>query len=135
MVEFQNKIVSTDEIANNSARRLIELGALLLSAEEKKEDPSAYIAKLEQAVEIQDRFNYDEPPPWYLPLRQELGQALLDDKRYDEAEKIFKKGLQEYQRNGRFLVGLYQCLKNQNREWESLWVEREAANSLYDKRL
>lgn len=135
MIDFQKKITPTDEIANNSAKHLIELASLLLDAEEKKEDPSAYIAKLEQAVEIQDRLNYDEPPPWYLPLRQELGQALLDDKRYVEAEKTFKKGLQEYQRNGRFLIGLYQCLKNQNREWESLWVEREASNSLYDKRL
>lgn len=133
MVEFQNKIDPNDEVANNPASRIIDLGVLLLDAEEVKGDSTAYIDKLRQAVDIQDRFDYDEPPPWYLPLRLELGQALLDNKRYVEAETVFKKGLQEFQRNGRFLMGLYHSLKGQNRDWDAFWVEREASAAIYGK--
>lgn len=131
MVEFQAKIAPDDEIANNPSTKIIDLGALLLDAEVVRTDRSAYIAKLEKAVDVQDRLDYDEPPPWYLPLRLELGRALFDDKRYPEAEKVFEKGLQEYQRNGFFLKGLYKSLKEQNRDWDAFWVEREATRALF----
>lgn len=134
MLEYKDSVSSHDEIANNPPAKILELAAVILDAEEKKGNSSAYIEKLEQAVAIQDRLDYDEPPPWYLPLRLELGQALLDDKRYVEAEKVFKKGLQEYQRNGRFLKGLYHSLKGQKRDWDAFWVEREASNAIYEFR-
>lgn len=133
MVEYQDKIASDFEVANNPGKNIIQLGVLLLDAEEVKEDPSIYISALEKAVGIQDRFDYDEPPPWYLPLRLELGGALLGDKRYSEAEKVFKKGLQEYKRNGPLLLGLYLSLKGQNKDWEAFWVERQASKALYSK--
>lgn len=129
MVDFANKISPHDEVANTPPKKIIDLAALLLDAEEVKADRPAYIAKLEQAVDLQDRFDYDEPPPWYLPLRLELGQALLEDKQYSEAEKVLIKGLQEYKRNGFFLTALYKALKGQNREWDAFWVEREAKNA------
>lgn len=132
-IELKNKFPPNDEIANNPTTRVMELGILLLDAEEVRGDPSAYIGKLEQAVDIQDRFDYDEPPPWYLPLRLQLGQAFLDNKRYAEAEKVFKKGLQEYQRNGPLLQGLYESLKGQNQDWNAFWVGRQASNALYKK--
>lgn len=131
MLDLKNKFPPNDEVANNPTTRIMELATMLLDAEEVKANPSAYIGKLNQAVDFQDRFDYDEPPPWYLPLRLELGQALLDNKQNVEAEKVFKKGLQEYQRNGRFLKGLYESLKEQNQEWNAFWVEREASQALY----
>lgn len=123
-----------DEVANNPAQKILELAFLVLDAEEVRSNSAAYIEKLKQAVSLQDRFDYDEPPPWYLPLRLELGQALLDDKQYVEAEKVFQKGLQEYQRNGFFLKGLYNALKAQNKEWDAFWVERQAKEALFQKK-
>lgn len=131
MIDYQNQIAPDFEVANNLGKNIIQLAALLLDAEEIKADSSAYISKLKQAVDIQDRFDYDEPPPWYLPLRLELGKALLNDQLYVEAEQVFNKGLQEYKRNGPFLVGLYESLKGQTREWDAFWVGRQAYQALY----
>lgn len=125
MVEFEKKIAPEEEISNNPAKHIMELATLILDAEDVQKDRSQYISLLEKAVDMQDRLEYDEPPPWYLPLRLELGEALLEDKRYEEAEKVLRKGLQEYQRNGFFLTGLYQSLKGQNRMWDAFWVKRE----------
>lgn len=126
MITFQHQIPPSDEIANNSTARLIDLATLVLDAEEKRGDGANRIAKLRQAVEMQDRFDYDEPPPWYLPLRIELGQAFLENQQYQEAEETFLKGLQEYKRNGRLLMGLYYSLKAQKRDWDAFWVKRQA---------
>lgn len=134
MAAFQQKISPTDEVANNPTTKILELATLLLDAEEVRNERTAYISKLQQAVDMQDRFEYDEPPPWYLPLRLELGEALLEQQRYAEAEKVFSKGLQEYKRNGYFLKGLYKALKGQKREWDAFWVEREAEKALYQKK-
>lgn len=123
-----------DEIANNPASKILELAYLLLDTEEVRGNATAYIEKLRQAVDLQDRFDYDEPPPWYLPLRLELGQALLEDKQYGEAEKVFQRGLQEYQRNGFFLKGLYESIKAQDRPWDAFWVKRQATDALYQKK-
>lgn len=135
MVEFQNKISPHDEVANNPSKRIIDLAAQLLDAEVVRGNTSEYINKLKRAVDMQDRFDYDEPPPWYLPLRLELGQALLDDKQYPEAEKVLIKGLQEYKRNGFFLSALYKALKGQNREWDAFWVERDAKAAVMSQSL
>lgn len=132
MLDLVKQLPPDEEVANNPTTRIMELASYVLSAEEVRSNPSEYIKKLEQAVDFQDRLDYDEPPPWYLPLRLELGAALLENKQFAEAEKVFRKGLQEYKRNGRFLKGLYDSLKGQNQEWNAFWVGREASNALYN---
>lgn len=135
MIEFQGKIQSTDEVAHNPATKIIDFAALLLDAEEVRDNQAEYISKLQKIVDVQDRLNYDEPPAWYIPVRLELGRALLNNKSYAEAEKVFKKGLQEHQRNGRFLDGLHQSLKAQNRTWEAFWVESELSKAIYQNKI
>lgn len=128
MLASKQKINPKEEIANNSAIEVFDLSELMLNAAvaQFQKQPSVYTELLQMAVDKQDRFTYDEPPSWYMPIRMQLGEALLEAKRYKEAEEVFKKGLSELQRNGRMLSGLALSLKGQGREWDANWVEKEA---------
>ncbi len=132
MVASKQKIKPDEEIANNPAVEIINLAEILLDAAvaHAQNNQSEYINQLHKAVDKQDRFDYDEPPPWYVPIRIELGKALMEAKRYQEAEEVFKKGLSELQRNGRLLFGLTLSLKAQGQEWNAFWTEWEAKAAL-----
>ncbi len=81
-------------------------------------EPDAAIAMFEEAVELQDGLPYTEPPFWYYPTRQTLGQALLDLERYEEAEAVFRKDLKDYPSNGWSLAGLIRALETQGKPTE-----------------
>jgi tetratricopeptide (TPR) repeat protein len=84
-----------------------------LMASTKQTD--AALEKLRGAVAAQDALRYDEPPPWYLPMRQPLGALLLDAGRAAEAEAAYREDLQHYPENGWSLAGLERSLRAQNK--------------------
>jgi hypothetical protein len=69
-------------------------------------DRKAAVAELEQAIEIQDAMPYAEPPPFYFPVRQALGDVLLRAGRPREAEAVYLEDLRRYPKNGWSLFGL-----------------------------
>jgi tetratricopeptide (TPR) repeat protein len=71
------------------------------------------VAAFQKAVAIQDDLPYLEPPYWYYPVRQSLGAALLQHGRPDEAERVFRKALEEFPNNAWALYGLREALKIQ----------------------
>jgi tetratricopeptide (TPR) repeat protein len=83
------------------------------------------VAYWRQAVVLQDKLNYDEPPDWYYPVRESLGAALLSAGKTTDAERVFRDDLQRNPRNPRSLFGLMQTLKAQNREVDAAWVESQ----------
>jgi hypothetical protein len=87
------------------------------------------IAALTRAVELQDGLLYMEPPPWYLPQRQALGAALLDNGQAARAEKIYRSDLEQYPRNGWSLLGLSKSLRAQGRDDEAAIVEQGFENA------
>jgi hypothetical protein len=66
---------------------------------------------------------YDEPPPWYLPIRQRLGAVLLEAGRPVQAEKAFRADLARRPENGWSLHGLAQSLRAQDRATEAQGIE------------
>ena len=76
----------------------------------------------EKAVANQDALPYMEPPFWYYPTRQSLGQALLLANRPSEAEAVYRKDLVDYPRNGWSLFGLAEALSAQDRTDEAAVV-------------
>jgi tetratricopeptide (TPR) repeat protein len=80
---------------------------------------------LREAVEMEDAFAYDEPPGWFLPVRESLGGALLRGGDYAEAEKVFRADLLKNPRSGRSLFGLKESLKGQNKSYAAALVEAE----------
>ena len=58
------------------------------------------------AVAIEDRIPYMEPPYWYYPVQQSLGAALYRAGRYSEAAEAFTAALVRAPNNGWALYGL-----------------------------
>lgn len=132
MLQAKKGIGQDETIANNPASEIFEIAELLINASFAKAENKyeAYFNYLVKAIERQDQLNYDEPPAWFMPIRQTLGFALLEQNQYTAAESVFRKTLQSLQRNGRSLYGLWLSLKGQNRTLDAFWVERELASAL-----
>ena len=77
------------------------------------------VKHLEKAIAGEDELTYDEPPPWYLPIRQRLGAVLLEAGRPGEAENAFRADLVRRPENGWSLHGLAQSLRAQNKTKEA----------------
>jgi len=59
-----------------------------------------------QAIAVEQRLPYQEPPYWYYPVNQSLGAALYQGKRYAEAAEAFRAALVQTPNNGWALYGL-----------------------------
>ncbi|MGE0590972.1 MAG: hypothetical protein AB7G23_03335 [Vicinamibacterales bacterium] len=75
-----------------------------------------------RAVEVQDGLPYMEPPFWYYPTRQSLGLSLMREKRYAEAEAVYRRDLDDYPHNGWSMFGLAASLDAQARPAEAAEV-------------
>ena len=80
---------------------------------------------LRAAVSMQDGLPYTEPPPWYFPNREALGNALLRAGKAAEAEEVFRHQLDETPRNGWSLTGLVASLRAQEKDAEADAAEAE----------
>ena len=68
------------------------------------------IKAFEQAAAIEDRMGYDEPEPLPFAARHWLGAALLEVKRYEDAERVYREELEDHPHNGWSLFGLQKAL-------------------------
>jgi tetratricopeptide (TPR) repeat protein len=82
------------------------------------------IGHFRRAVDLQDALPYTEPPFWYYPTRQSLGEALLKAKRIAEAEAVYRKDLAAYPHNGWSMYGLIQSLEAQKKTAEAAEVRK-----------
>ncbi|QSX78900.1 tetratricopeptide repeat protein [Agrilutibacter solisilvae] len=92
-------------------------------------DRAAGIAALREAVTIEDRIPYDEPPGWHAPTRQTLGYLLLANRQPKEAEAVYREELQRNPENGWSLYGLAQALRAQKRDADAAQVEARFAKA------
>ncbi len=90
------------------------------------------IDAFERAVDLEDRIIYDEPEPLPLSARHWLGAALLEAKRPDDAERVYRAALADHPHNGWSLLGLRQALAAQgqptaevDREFERSWARAD----------
>jgi tetratricopeptide (TPR) repeat protein len=73
------------------------------------------IAAFERGVERQDATTYDEPEALPFDARHWLGAALLEAKRYADAERVYRDELKKHPHNGWSLVGLKDALTAQGK--------------------
>jgi tetratricopeptide (TPR) repeat protein len=78
------------------------------------------IARFGEAVELQDALPYTEPPFWYYPTRQSLGEALMKAGRFADAEAVYRQDLDEYPHNGWSMAGLAGALEEQGETEEAM---------------
>jgi tetratricopeptide (TPR) repeat protein len=77
-----------------------------------------------EAVGIEDKITYMEPPWWYYPVHQSLGAALYRQGRYDEAREAFTAALAHSPNNGWALYGLASTERAEGRK-----LQEAAANA------
>ena len=105
------------EFRSHPAARLVGIMVGILDGEITRMggDLNGAIAKFEQAVKLDDDLEYDEPEPLPFPARHWLGAALIEAKRFTDAEKVYRDDLQQHPHNGWSLLGLQQALKAQGK--------------------
>jgi pimeloyl-ACP methyl ester carboxylesterase len=101
------------------ASRILE-GELRL----REGDAAAAIARLREAVTIEDGLPYAEPPIWHHPPRQILGAMLLEAGQPADAEAVYREDLTRFRENGWSLFGLRQSLRAQHRGHQAVEVQR-----------
>jgi tetratricopeptide (TPR) repeat protein len=94
------------------ARSLLGIVGGILEGEIKRAagDLNAAIRSFENSVELEDALTYDEPEPLPFAARHWLGAALLEAKRYADAERVYREELEDHPHNGWSLFGLRQAL-------------------------
>jgi tetratricopeptide (TPR) repeat protein len=103
---------STAAFRMHPAKTLVGTVAEILDGEIRRGagDLAGAIEAFERAVALEDALMYDEPEPLPFSARQWLGAALLDAKRYEDAERVYREELKEHPHNGWSLLGLQQAL-------------------------
>jgi tetratricopeptide (TPR) repeat protein len=118
--------MSADRVVGfNSGKKLLALASSTLNGEiaAARGDHDGAVKNLRDAVTIQDSLAYEEPPPWYYPVRETLGMELISDGKPADAEQVFRDDLKQYPEDGWSLDGLAICLRARNDSSELAGVE------------
>jgi tetratricopeptide (TPR) repeat protein len=92
-----------------------------------------------EAVAVQDKLPYMEPPYWYYPVRQSLGVVLLRSKQLDAAEQVFRDSLARTPSNGWALRGLIEVYRQRGdtaalaaaqKRFETTWLGERGGPAL-----
>ena len=122
----------------NPANRILKIAECVLEARISrlsKMDQKVAVELLRKGVEIEDSLAYDEPPAWFLPVRETLGGALMKQGDFAAAEQVFRDDLLRNRHNGRSLFGLMESLKAQRRDYSKAQTEFEKAWQSADEKI
>ena len=124
-------LIDTDEIkqlikAGQPSALLLEIANELLlgQIQYSQGNYSQASGNFQNAVELQDTLPYTEPPFWYYPSRQSLGNSLIKEGKFLAAENVYRKDLLDYPRNGWSLYGLSLALEFQQKDIEAAEVKK-----------
>jgi tetratricopeptide (TPR) repeat protein len=103
---------STAMFRVHTAKDLLGIVAGILDGEIRRMagDLNGAIAAFQRASDLQAALVYDEPEPLPFSAFHWLGAALVESKRFDEAEKAYRNELKDHPHNGWSLLGLQQAL-------------------------
>ena len=117
-----NNVPDSRLIGNNPGKTVLKIG--LHMAEGEMEYRKANYEKafdlLRLAVHEDDSLRYDEPWGWMMPIRHSLGALLTEQRRFEEAENVYKSDLEIHPGNGWALKGLSTCYHNTGRHEEAM---------------
>lgn len=96
----------------HTANDLLPIVAGILEGEMQRMsgDLNGAIQSFQRAAERQEALAYDEPEPLPFSAFHWLGAALLEGKRFEEAEQAYRRELKDHPHNGWSLLGLQQAL-------------------------
>jgi tetratricopeptide (TPR) repeat protein len=119
--EAAAKVPDSATFGNNRAADLLAIAKLVLAGEMDAQEGQLDRArtKLGEAVQLEDKLRYDEPPDWIQPVRHTLGAVLLRADQAEEAEKVYAEDLRIWPQNGWALLGLREALLAQGKNVEA----------------
>jgi tetratricopeptide (TPR) repeat protein len=98
------------------AKTLLGTVAAILEGEiDRATNGAARIEAFERAVTLQDSLLVDDPEPLPLAARHWLGAAFLEQRRFADAERVYREDLVRHPHNGWALTGLREALKAQGK--------------------
>jgi tetratricopeptide (TPR) repeat protein len=112
-------------VSLNSAPALLRLAGHTLAGETaaRRGRIDEAVRHFRAAIAEESALRYDEPPAWFLPVRQQLGATLLAAGRIAGAETAYREDLEAYPENGWSLFGLAKCLRARQAYAEAVTVE------------
>jgi tetratricopeptide (TPR) repeat protein len=121
-LERAKLVPKEDFVSNNSCEVLLAIAIPMVEGEiliaEGKIDSG--IEQLRTAIQKEDALKYDEPPGWMIPVRHSLGAVLMKQKRFAEAEQVYRDDLARSPGNGWSLLGLVESLRKQKKNAEEV---------------
>jgi len=132
-----SKTIPADRpFGNNTAHKVLEVASWLLSAVvSRARGDNQSTMRFWNAVIQEDFLNYNEPPDWDLPTREWLGQALLAEGKFADAENVYRAELTKHPKNGRALFGLTEALRHQNKDTRAVQKDFQKAWANADTKL
>jgi tetratricopeptide (TPR) repeat protein len=130
------KLVPKEEtFGNNTTQDLLALAKDMTEGEIliREDKLDAGIAKLREAIKLEDALKYDEPPGWLIPIRHSLGATLMQHGRFAEAEQVYREDLARLPSNGWSLYGLAESLSAQNKDPAEARATRAKFRKLWAK--
>jgi tetratricopeptide (TPR) repeat protein len=120
---------STGALRGHSAKNLLGIVAGILEGEilRMAGDARGSIAPLTRAVDLEMALVYDEPEPLPFSPRHWLGAALIELKRFEDAERVYRADLKEHPKNGWSLLGLKQAIAGRGMDTKQVDAELAAA--------
>ena len=89
---------------------------LMATLAEKENRFNEAIQWYKKAIETEDSMIYNEPRDWILPVRHFMGNALLRNQQFKEAEKLFRQNLAVQPNNYKATKGLQLALNRKTRK-------------------
>ncbi len=137
----RDRVPESRMLFNNTCRDILQVAEQMLSGElaYHKGDHEAAFEHLRRAVELDDNLPYDEPWGWMQPARHALGALLLEQRRYDEAEAVYRADLGldatlsracQHPGNVWSLHGLHECLVQRGEAVEAAHVKLQLDKAL-----
>jgi len=122
--DFKN-VPDSRFIGNNPGKTVLKIGLHMAEGEMeyRKANYEKAFELLRLAVQEDDSLRYDEPWGWMMPVRHSLGALLTEQKKFDEAEIVYKRDLEIHPENGWALKGLSTCYHNTGRHEEAMKID------------
>lgn len=122
----ESQLPAATKYGYNYASKIFKLAEHYLEAifAQVQGETAKAIENFQKAVADQDSLGYDEPPNWLFSVRDGLGAVLLKEKRFADAENVFREDLKRHPRSGRSLFGLKKSLAAQSRWADYYWVKQ-----------
>ena len=125
-MEAAGRVPEGTMMAINPAKDILAIAEHMLNGEiaYRRGSIDEVVAELNKAIVVEDDLMYMEPPEWIQPVRHTLGAILVDESRYEEAEKVYRADLKKWPENGWSLYGLAKCLRARGATAEAAQIDK-----------